>query len=119
MDTNKDTDAAMTMDEIRDWVASRKAAAATIDIDTCELGCWYGFGIDPYGLLMAQGELPEEMRQLGKNHFVRSPGSNGWVSDKDLSPAQVKAMYARIEREYREWEAGNPELARCGSDVPF
>jgi hypothetical protein len=77
MDTNKDTNAAITMDEFRDWVASRKAAAATIDIETCELGWWYGEVLDPYDLLLAQGELPEEVRQIGRNYFVRSPDSGG------------------------------------------
>jgi hypothetical protein len=104
MDTNKDTNAAITMDEFRDWVASRKAAAATIDIETCELGWWYGEVLDPYDLLLAQGELPEEVRQIGRNYFVRSPDSGGWVNEHDLSRAQVKAMHARFERGDGQWE---------------
>src|SRR5262249_39196424 len=104
MDTNEDTDAMMTMHEFRDWVASRKAAAATIHIETCELGCWYGQVLDPYGLLEVQGELPEEVRQVGRNHCVRSSDSGGWINEHDLSPAQAQAMHARFEREYLELE---------------
>jgi hypothetical protein len=103
-DLNKETDPEMTMDEFRDWVASRKAAAATIDIETCELGWWYGKVLDPYGLIDAQGDLPEAMRQIGTIYFVSSPDSGGWVNSQDLSPDQVKAMHARFEREYRERE---------------
>jgi hypothetical protein len=98
----------MDIDEFRDWVASRKDAAATIDIETCELGRWPAYDCDVYGLRMARGELPEEMHQIGTNRFVRSPQSDGWVHEGDLSPVQVKAMYARIKREYREWEAAKP-----------
>jgi hypothetical protein len=95
-DLNKETDPEMTMDEFRDWVASRKAAAATIDIETGELGWWYGEVLDPYGLIDAQGELLEEDRMVGRNNFVRSPDSGGWVHEWDLSPAQRGRMYARF-----------------------
>src|SRR6266566_10169359 len=95
-DLDKETDTEMTMDEFRDWVASRKVAAATIDIETCELGWWHGEVLDPYGLPSAQGELLEEDRMVGRNHFVRSPDSGGWVHEWDLSPAQREAMYARL-----------------------
>ena len=81
MDTNKNADAALTMDEFRNWVARRKAAGTTIDIETCELGWWYGEVFDPYGLLVALGELPDEMRQVCRHHFVRSPESDGWIHE--------------------------------------
>jgi hypothetical protein len=112
MDT-KDTDAAM--DEFREWVASRKAAAATIDIETCKLHCCYGDVHDPYGLIEAQGELPEEMGQLGEIYFVSSPDSGGWVNSQDLSPAQVKAMHARFAREQARYERQRAER----DDLPF
>jgi hypothetical protein len=102
MHTNTYTDAAMTMDKFRDWVASREAAAATIDIETCELGWWYGELLDPYGLIGAQGELLEEERMVGRNKFVRSPDSGGWVHERDLSPAAARGDVRPLEREYHE-----------------
>jgi hypothetical protein len=39
------------------------------------------------------------MFQIGSNLFVRSLESDGWVSQCDLPPEKVAAMYARLERE--------------------
>ena len=74
----------------------RKEAGLKIDIETCELGWWYGYDCDPYG---ARPDLPEEMQQVGRNRFVRSPESHRWVHEGDLPEAKVKAMYQRIDRE--------------------
>jgi hypothetical protein len=92
----------MTFEEFEQWVASRKEAGSAIDIETCELGRWAAYDCDPYGLLMAKGELPEEMQQIGTNRFVRSPESRGWVSEDDLPVAKGIAMFDRIHRESRE-----------------
>jgi hypothetical protein len=54
------------------------------------------------------GELSEEMMQVGTCRFVRSPGSDGFVNEGDLPIDKARAMYARIEREYRERES--PDL---------
>ena len=92
----------MTHDELRQWRASREEAGEKIDIETRELGRWAAFVADPYGIRELLGELPEAMKQIGTNRFVRSPDSGGWVCEDDLSPAKFKAMYDRIKR---EWEA--------------
>ena len=63
----------MTLEEFQQWVASREEAGLKIDIETCELGWWYGYDCDPYG---ARPDLPEEMQQVGRNRFVRSPESH-------------------------------------------
>jgi len=84
----------------------RKEVGRKIDIETCELGQWPEYDCDVYGLLNAQGELPEEMQQVGTNRYVRSPDSNGWINEEDLPPEKVEAMYARIERIERERQAG-------------
>ena len=83
----------MTEAELRAWLASRKAAGAAIDIETCELARWHACDADPYGV---NPNVPEEMYQIGANRFVRSPDSRGWVWEGDLPPACIKAMYARI-----------------------
>jgi len=88
--------------DFREWVASRKQAGAAIDIETCEIGQWHAYDLDPYGMRYRFGELPDELQQVGRNEFVRSPTSNGWISTDDLSAEKVKALYARIERNRKQ-----------------
>jgi hypothetical protein len=71
-------------DELRQWLASRKEAGSKIDIATCETGWWYAQVVDPYGIHEALGEFPEEADCVGREYFVRSPESNGWVTISDL-----------------------------------
>jgi hypothetical protein len=92
----------MTSEEMQQWVASREEAGLKIDIETCELGCWYAYDCDPYG---ARPDLPEEMKQIGTNRFVRSAESRGWVCEDDLPLASVEAMYERIHREADTYES--------------
>ena len=90
----------MTLAEFELWVASRKEAGLKIDIETCELGRWYAHDLDPYGVLLAKGELPDELQQIGTNRFVRSSESRGWVHEGDLPTAKGQAIYDRIGRDY-------------------
>jgi hypothetical protein len=83
----------MTKEELGQWVASRKEVGRAIDIKTCELGCWYTLDLDPYIV----HNLPEELQQIGKNYFVRSPESRGWVHAGDLPDEVRAAMYERME----------------------
>jgi hypothetical protein len=99
----------LTRAEFQDWLATRKAAGAAIDTETCELGKWYAHDADPYG---ADDDLDEEMCQIGTNRWVRSPESKGWVNEQDLPPEMVGAMYERIHREYEAWVKEHPEDAR-------
>jgi hypothetical protein len=92
----------MTGAEFQEWVASRKAAGAAIDIAACELGRWYAYDDDPY---CADPELPEEMKQIGTNRYVRSAASRGWVSERDLPPTTATAMYERIYDQARTMAA--------------
>jgi hypothetical protein len=87
-------------DELRQWLASREGAGAKIDIETCELGWWYAQDADPYGIREALGEFPEAMHQIGRNRFVRSPDSQGWVAVEDLPKEKIRAFFARCEREH-------------------
>jgi hypothetical protein len=89
----------MTPEQATAWMASRKEAGESIDIETCELGRWHEYECEPYGIL----ELPEAMRQIGTCRFVRSPESAGWINETDLPDEKVGAMYDRIERESRSW----------------
>jgi hypothetical protein len=89
----------MTLEELEGWVASRQEAGIKIDIETCEIARRYTCDFDVYGLQTAKGELPEELQVAGKNYFVRSPESRGWVHEHDLPKASISAMYERIDRE--------------------
>jgi hypothetical protein len=80
-------------DELRQWLASRKDAAAKVDVKTCEIGSWYINDFDPYGIEQALGELPPELKGYGgRGWFVRSPDTNGWVSERDLPPEKLRAL---------------------------
>jgi len=87
--------------EIRQWLAERKTIACKIDLTTCEIGSWYVNEVDEYGIRQALGELPPELVGASINRwiFVRSPESNGWVSEADLPSASIQALHERIERE--------------------
>ena len=85
-------------DELRQWLASRKEAGQVIDIESCELGWWYAETLDPYGIYKALGEFPEEYSCVGRERFVRSPESNGWISEGDLPKEKLKALRERIKR---------------------
>jgi hypothetical protein len=89
----------LSADELRAWLASRKEAGRNIDIETCELGWWYTQDADPYGIYRALGEFNEAMYQVGRNRFVRSPDSQGWVCEDDLPIEKFCAMQERVERE--------------------
>lgn len=99
----------MTLVEFEQWVARRPEAGRAIDIETCELGRWPAYDADPYGLQDRRGDLPEEMKQVGTNRFVRSPDSGGWVWEGDLPDEKAKAMYDRIHREWEEYVRTHPD----------
>jgi hypothetical protein len=85
----------MAKEELHQWLASRKEAAREIDIERCDLGYWYAYDCDPYGV---DSEVLEEMQQVGKNRFVRSAESCGWIWEGDLPPQKIKAMYERLAK---------------------
>jgi hypothetical protein len=91
-----------TNNELPLWLASRKVAGKQIDIESCEIGWWYVNDADVYGIREELNEPPsEEESQYGRCRFVRSPQSDGWVSEYDLPPEKQDALYARLERQHR------------------
>jgi hypothetical protein len=93
----------MTLQEFKDWVATRPDAGRATNIETCELGRWAAYDADPYDV---RGEdLSDEMKQVGTNRWVRSSESRGWVWEGDLPPEKVAAMYDRISHECALFEA--------------
>jgi hypothetical protein len=92
----------MTTDELKEfeaWVSSRPAAGAVIDIETCEIGSWYVQVLDPYGFRNAAGTFPEEADCVGRDTFVCSADSDGWIWEGDLPAEKLGALRAGIKRE--------------------
>jgi hypothetical protein len=91
----------MTPDQLREWLASREEAGRNIDIETCEIGCWYANANgDPYGIREMLGEEDHlEKGYTDKFNFVRSHDSNGWVCEGDLPEEKSHALYEPIHRE--------------------
>ncbi len=79
---------------VEEWLRIRKEAALKIDPETTEVTWHYGYTLDPYGI---DPDLPEELKQIGRVRFARSPGSDIWVSFGDL-PEGVLAKIGEIHR---------------------
>src|SRR5260221_10315165 len=81
-----DTNTYTTRDQltIEQWLQIRKEAGLKIDPETAEVMWVYAQTLDPYGV---DPDLPEEYRQVGREYFARSPGSDIWVCFFDLSDA--------------------------------
>jgi hypothetical protein len=106
-------------DELRQWLASRKEAGNKIDIATCEIGWWYAEGLDPYGIYHALGEFNEKDSCIGRERFVRSPESNGWVSLHDLSKEKIRAFHERTDSKYRKRNEARKIAKEQGITVTF
>ena len=77
---------------VEQWLVIRKEAGLKIDPETAEVEWVYGQTLDPYGV---DPDLPEECRQIGRNYFARSPGSDIWVCFDDLPDATRDALWAK------------------------
>jgi hypothetical protein len=109
----------LTREQFDAWLASRKEAGRVIDIETCELGWWGCCLNDPYE---ARPDAPnKEYWEWGRNSYVRSAESRGWICEDDLPPEKYSAMRGRLARSHRLfaaacamhplWEcAGGPHL---------
>src|SRR5262249_2933116 len=86
----------------QEFIAGRRAAAATIDIETCDY-CWaHVDGSDPYG-------FHGDCICIGREYFVMGPDSAGPICVSELSDAQRAALDARIDRN-RKLGLGNGDL---------
>jgi hypothetical protein len=78
----------MTDEEREAFLAERKEAGLKIDPATAEVDWSYEQTLDPYGI---DPDLPEELQQVGRQYFARTPGSDIWVSFYDL-PDETRQM---------------------------
>ena len=65
-----------------------------IDPDTAEVNWHYAQTLDSYGV---DPNLPEECRQIGREYFARSPGSDIWVHFHDLPEETRDVLWERHE----------------------
>ena len=79
-------------EKVEQWLAIRKEAALTIDPQTAEVMWCYAQTLDPYGV---HPDLPEDCRQVGREYFARSPGSDVWVSFDDLPEKVLRELWER------------------------
>src|SRR5262245_37978344 len=69
--------------------ALRMAAGLQIDPETAEIGRFYAHTLDPYDDYPG---LPEVYRQVGREYFARSPGSDVWIAFGDLPERTQDAL---------------------------
>src|SRR6185312_6966477 len=74
--------------------AMRKEAGRRIDPETAEVTVSYCWSLDPYGDC---SDLPEELQQVGRECFARSPGEDTWVWFGDLPEATRDALWKRLK----------------------
>jgi hypothetical protein len=72
--------------------ALRRAVGLHIDPKTAEVKWIYAQVLDPYGDCP---DLPEECWQVGRDYFVRSPGSDVWIWFGDLPSATWDRLWKR------------------------
>jgi hypothetical protein len=80
--------------EEKKWLEARKLAASQIDPETAEVEWTYVQILDPYGLCE---NIPDELWQVGRGYFARSPGSDIWVSFDDLPDEVSNKLWAKHE----------------------
>jgi hypothetical protein len=75
---------------VTEWLALRKGAATKIDPETAEVMWAYGYTLDPYGVC---ADLPDELKQSGREYSTRSPGSEIGVHFGDLPDEVHKRLW--------------------------
>lgn len=98
--------------KVEQWLAIRKEAGLHIDPETAEVMWQYGQTCDPYGI---DPDLPEELQQVGRNYFARSPESDIWVSFDDLPDATRKKLWAK-HKDQLAFPAGLPLIWTDAAD---
>jgi hypothetical protein len=98
----------LTLQEFEQWLETRKAAGRAIDIEACEYVTIHGDD-DSYGYFGRKFPETWEERQAWVTVYVRSPESRGWIAQEDLPDEKYKALFARREREWKEYCRANPD----------
>ena len=75
---------------VEQWLQVRKEAGLRIDPETAEVHWEYAQTLDPYSICP---DLLEECRQVGREFFARSLGSDIWVWFGDLPDETYKRLW--------------------------
>jgi hypothetical protein len=89
--------------KIEEWLAIRTEEGLKIDPETAEVMWTYAMDFDPYSV-MDEWELPEEVRQMGREHFARAPGSDIWVAFGDLPRETREKLWSRLGHDLTYFE---------------
>jgi hypothetical protein len=81
--------------DVEKWLAIRKEEGLKINPETAEVMWTYAQTLDPYGV---DPDLPEELQQVGREDFARSPESNIWIHFGDLPEETRNALWQRHKR---------------------
>jgi hypothetical protein len=87
----------MTDDEREEFIEIRKQAGLKIDPETAEVASWHVDMQNPYGVYPTAEEYC-----VGRDHFVRAPGSDIWVWSGDLSEEVWEKIVKKQEQAERE-----------------
>ena len=91
------------------WLAVRKETGLHIDPETAEVEWTYALTLDPYGVYP---DLPEELQQVGREYFARSPGSNVWVRFGDV-PKETRDVLWEKHKAKLAFPAGMAWKEQC------
>ena len=91
------------------WLAVRKEAGLLIDPETAEVEWTYALTLDPYGVYP---DLPEELQQVGREYFARSPGRNVWVRFGDV-PKETRDVLWEKHKAKLAFPAGMAWKEQC------
>ncbi len=70
-----------------------KEAGLTINPRTAEVTFYWRYVTDPYGVY---SNLPDQLRQVGRVHFARSPDSVVWVSFHDIPDETTDELWRKV-----------------------
>ena len=92
------------------YVTNRREAGRVIDIETCEIACWYTFSFDPYETYPWDDDPPDDVSEQCRTHlekccWVRSEESDGWIVEHDLPPEKQQALPRQYKRTLNLWYA--------------
>jgi hypothetical protein len=107
--------APITQAEFKAWVASRKDAGTSIDVETAVLKGWWLPTGAPYAEWAPTWVSDGELEGIERYFFVRGPNSEGWVWQGDLAEDKQAAMQARIDehdRKTKEFHASREVAGR-------
>jgi hypothetical protein len=82
---------------VEEWLAIRKEEGLKIDAGTAEVTWHYAQTFDPYGV---DPDLPEELKQIGREYFARSSGGDIWLHFGDLPDEVREALWQRDESKF-------------------